>query len=306
MNIYSDISELIGNTPMIELKKLQKEKGINSRIIAKLEKNNISGSVKDRVALAMIEDAEKNGKINRDTVIIEPTSGNTGIGLCAIAAAKGYKLIIVMPETMSDERKKIMRAYGADLVLTNGKEGMKCAIKKAHALASEIKNSFIPSQFSNMSNPKIHFETTGPEIWRDTDGKVDILIAGVGTGGTLSGAGDYLKSKNKDIKVIAVEPESSPILSKGYGGAHGIQGIGAGFIPETLNQNIYNEIITVSDSEAFEYGNFISKKEGILVGISSGAIISAAVKAAKRYENKLIVAILPDGGERYLSTEMFN
>lgn len=306
MNIHSDISELIGNTPMIELKKLEMAENINCKIIAKLEKTNISGSIKDRVALAMIDIAEKNGEINKDTVIIEPTSGNTGIGLCAVAASRGYKIIIVMPETMSEERKKIIRAYGAELVLTKGADGMAGAIKKTNDLASEIPNSFIPSQFTNMSNPKSHFETTGPEIWNDTDGKIDILIAGVGTGGTITGTGEYLKSKNKNIKIIAVEPKSSPMISKGYSGTHKIQGIGAGFIPKVLNKNIFDDILTISDEEAFMYRDFLAKKEGILVGISSGATIAAAVKIAKKYSEKLITAILPDSGERYLSAQTFD
>lgn len=306
MNIHSDISELIGNTPMIELKKLEMAENINCKIIAKLEKTNISGSIKDRVALAMIDIAEKNGEINKDTVIIEPTSGNTGIGLCAVAASRGYKIIIVMPETMSEERKKIIRAYGAELVLTKGADGMAGAIKKTNDLASEIPNSFIPSQFTNMSNPKSHFETTGPEIWNDTDGKIDILIAGVGTGGTITGTGEYLKSKNKNIKIIAVEPKSSPMISKGYSGTHKIQGIGAGFIPKVLNKNIFDDILTISDEEAFMYRDFLAKKEGILVGISSGATIAAAVKIAKKHSEKLITAILPDSGERYLSAQTFD
>ena len=306
MNIHSDISELIGNTPMIELKKLEMAENINCKIIAKLEKTNIPGSIKDRVALAMIDIAEKNGEINKDTVIIEPTSGNTGIGLCAVAASRGYKIIIVMPETMSEERKKIIRAYGAELVLTKGADGMAGAIKKTNDLASEIPNSFIPSQFTNMSNPKSHFETTGPEIWNDTDGKIDILIAGVGTGGTITGTGEYLKSKNKNIKIIAVEPKSSPMISKGYSGTHKIQGIGAGFIPKVLNKNIFDDILTISDEEAFMYRDFLAKKEGILVGISSGATIAAAVKIAKKHSEKLITAILPDSGERYLSAQTFD
>ncbi|MGP1360947.1 MAG: cysteine synthase A [Candidatus Fimenecus sp.] len=306
MNIHSDISELIGNTPMIELKKLEMAENINCKIIAKLEKTNIAGSIKDRVALAMINIAEKNGEINKDTVIIEPTSGNTGIGLCAVAASRGYKIIIVMPETMSEERKKIMRAYGAELVLTKGEDGMAGAIKKTNDLASEIPNSFVPSQFTNMSNPKSHFETTGPEIWNDTDGKIDILIAGVGTGGTITGTGEYLKSKNKNIKIVAVEPKSSPMISKGYSGIHKIQGIGAGFIPKVLNKNIFDDILTISDEEAFIYSDFLAKKEGILVGISSGAAIAAAVKIAKKHSKKLITAILPDSGERYLSAQTFD
>lgn len=306
MNIHSDISELIGNTPMIELKKLEMAENINCKIIAKLEKTNIAGSIKDRVALAMIDMAEKNGEINKDTVIIEPTSGNTGIGLCAVAASRGYKIIIVMPETMSEERKKIMRAYGAELILTKGADGMVGAIKKTNDLASEIPNSFIPSQFTNMSNPKSHFETTGPEIWNDTDGKIDILIAGVGTGGTITGTGEYLKSKNKNIKIVAVEPKSSPMISKGYSGIHKIQGIGAGFIPKVLNKNIFDDILTISDEEAFIYSDFLAKKEGILVGISSGATIAAAVKIAKKHSKKLITAILPDSGERYLSAQTFD
>ncbi|MGP1544181.1 MAG: cysteine synthase A [Candidatus Fimenecus sp.] len=306
MNIHSDISELIGNTPMIELKKLEMAENINCKIIAKLEKTNIAGSIKDRVALAMINIAEKNGEINKDTVIIEPTSGNTGIGLCAVAASRGYKIIIVMPETMSEERKKIMRAYGAELVLTKGEDGMAGAIKKTNDLASEIPNSFVPSQFTNMSNPKSHFETTGPEIWNDTDGKIDILIAGVGTGGTITGTGEYLKSKNKNIKIVAVEPKSSPMISKGYSGIHKIQGIGAGFIPKVLNKNIFDDILTISDEEAFIYSDFLAKKEGILVGISSGATIAAAVKIAKKHSKKLITAILPDSGERYLSAQTFD
>ena len=306
MKIYNNVTELIGRTPLMRL--LGYGAGIDADILAKLEYFNPAGSVKDRVGLSMLNDAENAGLIKEGAVIIEPTSGNTGIGIAAVAAARGYKVILTMPETMSIERQKLLRAYGAEIVLTDGKEGMAGAVKKAEELAKETPNSFIPGQFVNPSNPKAHMETTGPEIWEDTDGKVDIFVAGVGTGGTLSGVGAYLKSKNPDIKVIAVEPLSSPLLSKGEAGAHAIQGIGANFIPETLNREIYDEIITVSNEDAMNTGKEIARKEGILVGISSGAAVFAAEEIAKRPENKgkTIVALLPDTGERYLSTNMFN
>lgn len=306
--IYKAAYELIGKTPLLELSHIEKEVSVEAKIIAKVEYFNPSGSVKDRIAKAMIEDAEEKGILKPDSVIIEPTSGNTGIGLAAVAAAKGYRIIIVMPETMSVERRQLMKAYGAELELTEGAKGMKGAIAKAEELAKEIPNSFIPSQFSNPANPKIHLETTGPEIWEDTDGNVDIFVAGVGTGGTISGTGEYLKSKNPDVKVVAVEPASSPVLSKGEAGAHKIQGIGAGFVPETLNTKIYDEIITVSNEDAFETGKLIGRKEGILVGISAGAAVYAAIELAKRPENKgkNIVVLLPDTGDRYLSTPLFS
>ncbi len=308
MKIYGNVTELIGKTPLIELKNIEKEYGVKGKIIAKLEYFNPAGSVKDRVGNAMIEKAEREGKIKEGTVIIEPTSGNTGIGLAAAAASKGYKVILTMPETMSEERRRILKAYGAELVLTEGAKGMKGAIEKAFELSKEIENSFIPGQFENSANPQIHRETTGPEIWEDTDGRVDIFVSGVGTGGTITGVGEYLKSKNPDIKVVAVEPLSSPVLSQGKAGAHKLQGIGAGFVPKILNTNIYDEIITVENESAFEKVRKCAQKEGILIGISSGAALHAAIELAKRSENenKMIVVLLPDTGERYLSTEVFN
>ncbi len=308
MKIYNSVTELVGKTPIIDLKNYEEAHNLNASILAKLEYFNPAGSVKDRIAKKMIEDAEKAGKIKKGATLIEPTSGNTGIGLASVAAAKGYKLIITMPETMSVERRKLMQAYGAELVLTEGSKGMKGAIAKAKELAESIPGSFIPGQFENPSNPQAHIETTGPEIWEDTDGNVDIFVAGVGTGGTVSGVGEYLKSKNPNIKVVAVEPASSPVLSKGVAGSHKIQGIGAGFVPDTLNQDIYDEIITVENDDAFETGREIALKEGILVGISSGAALWAATQLAKRPENKgkKIVALLPDTGERYLSTPLFS
>ncbi len=307
MKIYETITDLIGNTPLMELKNFEKQNALESKIIAKLEYFNPAGSVKDRIAKSMIENAEAKGLLNKNSVIIEPTSGNTGIGLAAVSASRGYRIILTMPETMSIERRNLLKAYGAEIVLTEGSKGMKGAIEKANELAKEIPDSFIPGQFVNMANPEMHKKTTGPEIWNDTEGRVDIFIAGVGTGGTISGTGEYLKSKNPDIKVIAVEPETSPVLSKGVSGAHKIQGIGAGFVPETLNTKIYDEVITVSDKNAFETGRFLAQKEGLLVGISSGAAVYAALVAAKRPENKgkNIVVLLPDTGERYLSTQMF-
>ncbi|MGN1305279.1 MAG: cysteine synthase A [Oscillospiraceae bacterium] len=307
MNVYSSVTELIGRTPLLEVKNLEKAKELDAKIFVKLELFNPGGSAKDRIAKAMIEDAEQKGILKEGSVIIEPTSGNTGIGLSAIAAARGYRIIIVMPETMSIERRNLMKAYGAELVLTEGAKGMKGAIAKAEELAKEIPNSFIPSQFTNPANPAVHEKTTGVEIYNDTDGKVDIFIAGVGTGGTVSGVGKYLKSRNPDIKVVAVEPASSPVLSKGVAGAHKIQGIGAGFVPETLDTKVYDEIITVENEDAFETGRLIARTEGVLVGISSGAALWAAIELAKRPENKgkNIVALLPDTGERYLSTAMF-
>ena len=308
MKVFESISDLIGNTPLLRLKKYEKEKHLNAKILAKLEYFNPAGSVKDRVANLMLNDAQEKGIINSDTVIIEPTSGNTGIGLSAIAASRGYKIILTMPETMSIERRKLLKAYGAEIVLTDGSKGMKGAIEMANKIALETPNSFIPSQFTNPVNPLVHKLTTGPEIWNDTDGKVDVFVAGVGTGGTITGVGKFLKSKNPDIKVVAVEPEGSPVLSKGKTGAHKIQGIGAGFIPEILNTKIYDEVITVRDEDAFETGRIIAKSEGILVGISSSAATFAAGEIAKRPEgkNKVIVTLLPDTGERYLSTPMFN
>lgn len=307
MKVYHTITELVGNTPLMELKNIERENALEATILAKLEYFNPAGSVKDRIAKAMIDDAEAKGLLKKDSVIIEPTSGNTGIGLASVAAAKGYRLIIAMPESMSIERRNLMKAYGAELVLTEGSKGMQGAIAKAEELAKEIPNSFIPSQFSNPANPQAHINSTGVEIWEDTDGKVDIFVAGVGTGGTLSGVGAYLKSRNPDIKIVAVEPKGSPVLSEGKAGPHKIQGIGAGFIPETLDTNIYDEIITVENQDAFDTGKAIARKEGALVGISSGASVWAAIQLAKRPENKgkTIVALLPDTGERYLSTPMF-
>ena len=305
--IYKSADELIGRTPLLELTNIEKTLDLKAKVLAKLEYLNPAGSAKDRVAKAMIDEAEKTGELTAESVIIEPTSGNTGIGLASVAASRGYRVIIVMPETMSVERRQIMKAYGAELVLSDGSKGMSGAIEKAEELAKEIPNSFIPGQFVNHANSKAHRETTGPEIYEDTDGNVDIFVAGVGTGGTITGVGEYLKSKNPKIKIIAVEPESSPFLSKGKAGAHKIQGIGAGFVPEVLNTSIYDEIITVSDEDAFEMGRMIGKKEGVLVGISSGAAAFAAVELAKLPENegKNIVVLLPDTGDRYLSTEMF-
>lgn len=305
--IYKKITDLIGNTPLLELANYGKANGLQATVLAKLEYFNPAGSVKDRVALAMIEDAEASGRLKPGSVIIEPTSGNTGIGLAAVGTARGYRVIITMPDTMSVERRNLLKAYGAELVLTDGSQGMKGAIAKAEELAKEIKGGFIPGQFTNPANPAYHKATTGPEIWRDTGGKVDIFVAGVGTGGTVSGTGEYLKSQNPDIKVVAVEPASSPVLSEGKPGAHKIQGIGAGFVPDTLNTDIYDEIITVENEDAFRTGKAIARTEGVLVGISSGAAVWAAAQLAKRPENKgkTIVALLPDTGERYLSTPMF-
>ncbi|MGN0348120.1 MAG: cysteine synthase A [Roseburia sp.] len=307
MKVYKKITDLIGKTPLLELQNYGKEKELSATIVAKLEYFNPAGSVKDRIAKAMIDEAEQRGVLKPDSVIIEPTSGNTGIGLASVAASRGYKIILTMPETMSIERRNLLRAYGAELVLTEGAKGMKGAIAKAEELAAQTPNSFIPSQFANQANPTVHKHTTGPEIWEDTEGKVDIFVAGVGTGGTISGVGGYLKSKNPNIQVVAVEPAGSPVLSKGTPGAHKIQGIGAGFVPDTLNTEIYDEIITVENEEAFETGRILAKKEGVLVGISSGAAVFAATQLAKRPENKgkVIAVVLPDTGERYLSTPMF-
>ena len=305
--IFKSVDELIGNTPLLELNNIEKYFGLKARLLAKLEYFNPAGSIKDRVALSMINDMESSGKLTPESVIIEPTSGNTGIGLAAVGAARGYRVIIVMPDSMSVERQKLMTAYGAELVLTEGAKGMSGAIEKAEELNKEIPNSIIAGQFSNPANPKAHFDTTGPEIYRDTCGKVDILVAGVGTGGTITGTGEYLKSQNPNIKVVAVEPSSSPLLTKGTASAHKIQGIGANFIPEVLNTNIYDEIIMIDNDDAFKMGRLIGKTEGVLVGISSGAALKAAIEVAKRDENegKTIVVILPDTGDRYLSTEMF-
>ncbi len=307
MNVYERITDLIGGTPLLKLTNYAAKNALGATIYGKLEYFNPAGSVKDRIAKAMIDDAETKGLLKPDSVIIEPTSGNTGIGLAAVAAARGYRIILTMPETMSVERRNLLKAYGAELVLTDGAKGMKGAIAKAQELADETPNSFIPSQFTNPANPAIHRATTGPEIWRDTDGKVDIFVAGVGTGGTVTGVGEYLKRQNPNVKVVAVEPAGSPVLSKGTPGAHKIQGIGAGFVPDTLNTNIYNEIITVTNEDAFATGRAIARVEGLLVGISSGAAVFAATELAKRPENrgKIIVALLPDTGERYLSTPMF-
>ncbi len=305
--IYQSADQLIGKTPLLELTHIEKELGLQAKLVAKLEYFNPAGSVKDRIAKAMIEDAESKGLIKPGSVLIEPTSGNTGIGLASVAAAKGYRLIITMPETMSVERRQLMKAYGAELVLTDGTKGMKGAIAKAEELAKEIENSFIPGQFINPANPAVHRATTGPEIWEDTDGEVDFLVAGVGTGGTVTGTGEYLKSQKPDVKVVAVEPETSPVLSKGVAGAHKIQGIGAGFVPDVLNTDVYDEIIPVSNENAFATGKLIGRSEGVLVGISSGAAAWAAIELAKRPENKgkTIVVILPDTGDRYLSTPLF-
>jgi cysteine synthase A len=306
--IYTSADQLIGKTPLLELTHIEKEEGLEAKVLGKLEYFNPAGSVKDRIAKAMIDDAEQKGLLKPDSVIIEPTSGNTGIGLASVAAARGYRIIIVMPETMSVERRQLMKAYGAELVLTEGAKGMKGAIAKADELAKEIPNSFIPGQFVNPANPSVHKATTGPEIWEDTDGAVDILVAGVGTGGTLSGTGAYLKAQNPAIQVVAVEPAGSPVLSEGRAGAHKIQGIGAGFVPETLDTAIYDEVIAIEDEEAFEAGRELAAHDGLLVGISSGAAVAAAAKLARRPENagKNIVVILPDTGERYLSTSMFD
>ena len=305
--IYTSADQLIGKTPLLELTHIEKELGLKATILAKLEYFNPAGSVKDRVAKAMIDDAEASGDLKPGSVIIEPTSGNTGIGLAAVAAARGYRIIIVMPETMSVERRQLMKAYGAELVLSEGSKGMTGAIAKAEELAAEIPNSFIPGQFVNPANPKAHFETTGPEIYEDTDGKVDIFVAGVGTGGTVTGVGEYLKSRKPDVKMVAVEPKDSPVLSEGKAGAHKIQGIGAGFVPDVLNTAVYDEVLPVSNDDAFETGKLLGKSEGVLVGISSGAALYAAIELAKRPENegKTIVALLPDTGDRYLSTPLF-
>ena len=305
--IYTSADQLIGRTPLLELTHVEASNNLGAKILAKLEYFNPAGSVKDRIAKAMLDDAEKSGKLKPGSVIVEPTSGNTGIGLASVAAARGYRIIIVMPETMSVERRQLMKAYGAELVLTEGAKGMKGAIARADELAKEIPNAFIPGQFVNPANPKAHRETTGPEIWEDTDGKVDVFVAGVGTGGTVSGVGQYLKSRNPNVKVVAVEPASSPVLSKGVAGAHKIQGIGAGFVPDTLDTKVYDEIIAVENEDAFESGREIGKMEGVLVGISSGAALWAAKELAKRPENKgkTIVALLPDTGDRYLSTALF-
>ena len=307
MKIYDKITDTIGHTPLVELKNIEKQFNLKAKLVAKVESFNPAGSVKDRIAFAMISDAESKGLINKDTVIVEPTSGNTGIGLSMVAASKGLRIILTMPETMSVERRNLLKAYGAELVLTEGAKGMKGAIAKAEEVAKETPNSFIPSQFTNMANPKMHYLTTGPEIFEDSQGTVDIFVAGVGTGGTLSGTGKFLKEKKASVKVVAVEPETSPVLSKGTPGPHKIQGIGAGFVPETLDTSIYDEIITISNEEAFEKGKLSARKEGLLIGISSGAALAAAIKLAQREENegKTIVVLFPDTGERYLSTAMF-
>ena len=306
-NIYQGTLGLIGNTPLVELTHIEKKFGLKSRLLAKLEYFNPAGSVKDRIAKEMIEQAERDGKLKPGSTIIEPTSGNTGIGLAAIAAAKGYRIIIVLPETMSIERRNIIKAYGAELVLSDGTKGMKGAIAKAEELHKEIENSFIPEQFENPANPEAHRKTTGPEIWNDSDGEVDAFVAGVGTGGTITGTGEYLKSKKADVKIVAVEPETSAVLSTGKAGAHKIQGIGAGFVPNTLNTEVYDEIIAVSNEASFEYSKIIAKEEGVLVGISSGAALYAAIEVAKRqeFEGKTVVALLPDSGDRYYSTDLF-
>ena len=307
MKVYSKITDTIGNTPLVELQNIEKKFNLKARLLAKVESFNPAGSVKDRIAKAMIEDAEARGLINKDTVLVEPTSGNTGIGLSMVAASKGMRIILTMPETMSMERRNLLKAYGAELVLTEGSKGMRGAIEKAEEIARDIPNSFIPSQFTNMANPNIHYLTTGPEIFNDTDGEVDIFVAGVGTGGTISGTGKYLKEKKPAVKVVAVEPETSPVLSKGESGPHKIQGIGAGFIPVTLNPHIYDEVIAIGNEEAMETGRLSARCEGLLIGISSGAALCAAIKLAQREENKgkTIVVLFPDTGERYLSTLMF-
>ena len=307
MAVYTSIDQLIGNTPLLELSNIEKNLDLKAKVLVKLEYFNPAGSVKDRIAKAMLDDAEAAGKLNKDSVIIEPTSGNTGVGLASVAAARGYRLIITMPETMSVERRLLMKAYGAELVLTDGAKGMKGAIAKAEELTAEIPNSFIAGQFTNPANPQAHIKTTGPEIWNDTEGKVDVFVAGVGTGGTVTGVGKYLKSQNPDVKVVAVEPASSPVLSKGTAGAHKIQGIGAGFVPDTLDTGVYDEVIAVENDDAFEMGRLVGHSEGVLVGISSGAAVWAAIELAKRPENegKTIVALLADTGERYLSTPLF-
>lgn len=308
MTVYKAISDLIGNTPLVELTHIEKKEGLDASVVAKVEFFNPAGSVKDRIAKKMIEDAEKKGLIKPGATLIEPTSGNTGIGIASVAAAKGYKAIMTMPETMSVERRNLLKAYGAKVVLTDGKAGMKGAIAKAKELAATIPNSFIPSQFENPSNPQAHYESTGPEIWKDTEGKVDIFVAGVGTGGTVSGTGKYLKDQNPNVKVVAVEPATSPVLSEGHAGPHGIQGIGAGFVPNILDTSVYDEVFTVTNEQAYETGRLIAHNEGMLVGISSGAATYAAIQIAKRPENKgkTIVVLLPDTGERYLSTPMFS
>lgn len=305
--IYKNAAELVGNTPLLEVGNIEKNLGLEAKVLVKLEYFNPAGSAKDRIALSMIEDAEEKGVLKPGAVIIEPTSGNTGIGLASLAAIKGYKVILTMPETMSVERRNILKAYGAEIVLTEGSKGMNGAIAKAKELAEEYENSFIPGQFENPANPDAHKKTTGPEIWNDTDGKVDAFVAGVGTGGTLTGVGQYLKAKNSEIEVIAVEPETSPVLSQGHAGAHKIQGIGAGFVPKTLSTEVYNEVLPIKDDDAFKYSKTIAKEEGILVGISSGAALAAAVEYAKRAENKgkNIVVLLPDSGDRYYSTSLF-
>lgn len=307
MAVYTSIDQLIGNTPLLELSNIEKNLDLKAKVLVKLEYFNPAGSVKDRIAKAMLDDAEAAGKLNKDSVIIEPTSGNTGVGLASVAAARGYRLIITMPETMSVERRLLMKAYGAELVLTDGAKGMKGAIAKAEELTAEIPNSFIAGQFTNPANPQAHIKTTGPEIWNDTEGKVDVFVAGVGTGGTVTGVGKFLKSQNPDVKVVAVEPASSPVLSKGTAGAHKIQGIGAGFVPDTLDTSVYDEVIAVENDDAFETGRLVGHSEGVLVGISSGAAVWAAIELAKRLENegKTIVALLADTGERYLSTPLF-
>lgn len=306
-NIYTSADQLIGRTPLLELTHIEKKLGLEAKILAKLEYFNPAGSVKDRVAKAMIDDAESKGLLTADSVIIEPTSGNTGIGLASVAAARGYRIIIVMPETMSVERRQLMKAYGAELVLTEGSKGMKGAIAKAKELAAEIPSSFIPGQFENPANPTAHRTTTGPEIWEDTEGQIDIFVAGVGTGGTVTGVGEYLKNQNSEVKIVAVEPKSSAVLSTGVAGPHKIQGIGAGFVPDVLNTSIYDEIVTIANEDAFAAGKLVGQSEGVLVGISSGAAVSAAIELAKRPENKgkTIVALLPDTGDRYLSTPLF-